>query len=417
MTSSKRTFAIIVALLLTGCGPLRMDSDLTTSSQPASSVSLPPLSGPNVMPITVNGALCSADSYSNKPCVSVTVCSPDGSHCQTVTDILLDTGSYGFRVFKSALSPALQNALTPSMRPLAGGSSVEIAECVQFGDGSSEWGPIALAGIGLGEEPLVQSPIQIIDSTYETKPAQCSQSDANPSAAGFNGILGVGLFPQDCGPDCANFADNQLYYGCRGGTCSGIAVPVADQVANPVALLPLDHNGVVVQLPAVPIGGVGSANGYLVLGIGTQPNNTPSGVTAYSANAFGEFETTFEGITYSSYLDTGSNALYFSSSSIPQCGTYGAFDFSDWLCPSSTVNLIATNRSADGVQSSQMTFPLGNAIQAGLSGNQVFVELGAVGDGFSFDWGLPFFFGKSVYIGIDSESTGPYWAYSSTSND
>jgi hypothetical protein len=56
----------------------------------------------NVIPITVNGSLCSANSYLNKPCVSVTVCTPGTSTCQTISDILLDTGSYGLRIFKQA---------------------------------------------------------------------------------------------------------------------------------------------------------------------------------------------------------------------------------------------------------------------------------------------------------------------------
>jgi len=36
----------------------------------------PSLQANNVLPITVNGALCSPNSYLNKPCVSVTICTP-----------------------------------------------------------------------------------------------------------------------------------------------------------------------------------------------------------------------------------------------------------------------------------------------------------------------------------------------------
>ena len=47
------------------------------------------------------------NSYPNKPCVSVTVCSPGTSTCQTISDILLDTGSTGLRIFKSLLTASL----------------------------------------------------------------------------------------------------------------------------------------------------------------------------------------------------------------------------------------------------------------------------------------------------------------------
>ena len=57
-----------------------------------------------MLPITVNGSLCSINSYINKPCVSVTVCTPGTSTCQTIDDILLDTGSFGLRIFKQVLT-------------------------------------------------------------------------------------------------------------------------------------------------------------------------------------------------------------------------------------------------------------------------------------------------------------------------
>src|ERR1700686_1097756 len=61
----------------------------------------------NVVSITMN---C---NYINEPCVSVTICSPSGANCQTINNILLDTGSYGLRVFSSVMSTALSASLTP----------------------------------------------------------------------------------------------------------------------------------------------------------------------------------------------------------------------------------------------------------------------------------------------------------------
>jgi hypothetical protein len=44
----------------------------------------------------------------------------------------------------------------------------------------------------------------------------------------------------------------------------------------------------------------------------------------------------------------------------------------------------------------------------------VFVEVGGTFPG-NFDWGLPFFFGKNVFVGYEGKGSslgnGPYWAY------
>lgn len=359
----------------------------------------------NVLPISVNGSLCSADSYPNKPCVSVTVCTPGTSTCQTVSDILLDTGSSGLRIFKQAL-----NVFLPQ---IAVGSGT-LAECLQFGDGSSEWGPVLMAGVILGNEPSIQVPIQVIDSTFGSLPRACRNADLTPADGGYNGILGVGLFIQDCGSACVNTAGNGMYYTCSGSQCSGTAVAVSSQVQNPVALLPKDNNGVIVQLPSVPPGGVTSINGSLVLGIGTQSNNTPSAVQTYPADELGEFITIFDGIPYgSSFIDTGSNGLFFPSTSVsllPQCPAPN----SGWFCPNTTVSLSANNIEASGSLSSAVSFMIGDFARLMSSPNNVFVEIGGNSTE-GFDWGLPFHFGRDIFVGFEGSNSslgnGPYWAY------
>ncbi len=367
----------------------------------------------NVLSITVNGSLCTNYSglfYPNKPCVSVTVCDPaNPANCQTINDILLDTGSYGLRIFKQALT----------VLPSAGTNS--LAECVTFGDGSTDWGPVQSAAVVLGGEPAVTVPIQVIDATFGN-PTVCGTPEASPAAAGFKGILGVGLFAADCGAGCASAAGNGMYFTCSGTNCSGAAVPLASQVQNPVTHLPLDNNGVLVQLPAVPSGGGTSDNGQLVLGINTQSNNVSSGVTVYRANQAAEFTTIFNGATNThSIIDSGSNALFFSApvSLLPPCASPN----SEWYCPPSTTPLSAINEGATGTPSGTVTFQVGNATALFGSGNSVFGELaGTMPSNLTgFDWGLPFFFGRSVYVGIEPY-TGltltptnlgivPFWAY------
>ena len=353
------------------------------------------VSGDNVLAITVNGSLCS-NSYINKPCVSVTICTPGTSSCQTINDILLDTGDSGLRIF--------QQVLSVSLTPVTSGGN-PVAECIQYADGSSVWGPVKVAGVVLGNEPAVQLPIQVIDSSFGNAATVCPGAYQTPAAAGYNGSLGVSFFAQDCGTACSASAGIGIYYACSGATCSGAAVALADQVQNPVALLPVDNNGVIVQLPSVPSGGSTSANGYLVLGIGTRSNNTPAAVTAYAADSVGNFITTFNGSDYRGFIDTGSNGLFFPSPStgaLPNC----AAPDSAWYCPSSTQNLSATNMGAPGAPSGVVSFQIANFDTLLASPvNNVFADIG--GDNVDFDWGLPFHLGRNVYVGLEGKVVEP----------
>ena len=372
--------------------------------------------GNNVLPITVNGALCSPSTsanYLNKPCVSITVCNPGTSTCQIIDDILLDTGSFGLRIFKSVLNPGI------SFTQVTSASGGSLAECAPFGDGSSIWGPVQTASVILGSEPPVQVPIQVGDSAFAAVPSTCTGVLAGPADALFNGILGVGVLTHDCGPGCASVQNNRIYYTCTGTTCSGTTVALDSQVQNPVALLLTDNNGVIVELPSVSSSGASSVSGSLVLGIGTQTNNVPSGVTTYAANQSGEIITTISGATsqYSAVIDSGSNGYFFippSASQLPDCASANA----SWFCPSSTVTIVATNAGASGSPSGAVSFEIGNFTNLTSSNNKVFSNIGgsapiALG---IFDWGLPFYFGRNIYVGIDGKpptsiGSGPFFAY------
>ena len=107
-----RSFAALAASLaglLAACGG---------GAAPAPGLTTAP--GANVLPLTVNGSTCGGPSasYPNKPCVSVQVCVPGTTTCVTVNNLLLDTGSYGLRLFKEALPFSLAPA--PLRRGRAG---------------------------------------------------------------------------------------------------------------------------------------------------------------------------------------------------------------------------------------------------------------------------------------------------------
>jgi len=362
----------------------------------------PPVSGPNVIPVTVNGALCSSGSYVNKPCVSVTVCAPSGSPCQKIDDILLDTGSYGLRIFRQVLSSVALEQVTVGSLPLA--------QCTRYADASSQWGPVEMAAVVLGSEPAVTVPVQVVDATFGTLPSGCANAQRSPADGGYNGVLGVGPFAQDCGSACVTAADLGVYYTCSGSTCSGTTVPLSSQVTNPVALVPLDNNGLAVELPSVPAGGAVAVNGSVILGIGTRTNNVPQGVDVYPVDARGDFVTSLDGASFVAFLDTGSNGLFFGSSSLPQC----ASPDTGWYCPANTTSFAATNAGAGGSPSSTVDFQIANFDNLINSSNSVFADVGGI-QAAGFDWGLPFHLGRTVYVGLEngqsSLGSGPFFAY------
>ncbi|MGF6303736.1 hypothetical protein OKW42_007089 [Paraburkholderia sp. WC7.3d] len=261
-------------------------------------------------------------------------------------------------------------------------------------------------------------PTGIIDSDpgdrrYRALPAapiDCANSGASlltVSSLHANGILGVGLFPVDCGSGCSNSALPRWYYSCSTSGCAATAQPLAQQVTNPVSSFPLDNNGVVIDLPAVADAGAAGASGSLIFGIGTQSNNTLTSTNVLKANAATGYVTTASGgQTYAvSYLDSGSNGLFFHSTQFPLCGF--------WYCPTSTQSANASITGVDGV-SSTVSFDIGNSSTLFASTNNAFDNL-AGNSSQGFGWGLPFFYGKRIYTAIAARNTsagqGPYYAF------
>jgi hypothetical protein len=364
---------------------------------PATAVPYLKSTGSNVLPIKVGGnSICGQNGYLNEPCTSVTVCLPGTQQCQTISDILVDTGSVGLRVFSSALPFTL-----PSQKDSSGNT---LAECAQFGIGS-DWGPLASADVILGNEPSVNVPVQVINKGFAPAPTECAGADIDPPHAGFNGILGVGPFNEDCGDTCAASSQLHAFFSCPStGDCNAISLPNAQQPQNVVAQLPVDNNGVLIALGQLGLGGSSEVDGELILGIGTSSNNAPSGVTAYGLDAQGNFTTQFQGNSYpGSFIDSGSNGLYFPNdaglTSCPSGGPAAGF-----YCPSNVQVLTASNLSAKSGSSTTINFAIGNAEALAASSGIAFLELGGESSG-GFDWGLPFFYGRAVFLGIEGKSS------------
>ncbi|MFN8945584.1 MAG: DUF3443 family protein [Pseudobdellovibrionaceae bacterium] len=249
------TSVVILLFGFNNCG-INQGFKAGNTDAPLTSSSLTMTENINVMKIDAGGC----GGYINQPCVSVKICVPGTNNCQTINRLLLDTGSYGLRVFKSVVNLNLPDVTDTSQKTYA--------ECIEYLDGSAQWGPVKKADVVLGGLKASQVSIQIVDSTYATVPTNCGESsnslDISPEEEGFNGILGVGLFSEDCGAGCANSATNGLYFSCSGLSCTGATIPISKQVTNPVSMLPSDNNGVIVDLPAISSNGTTQVFGSLI---------------------------------------------------------------------------------------------------------------------------------------------------------
>ncbi|HZY19357.1 MAG TPA: DUF3443 family protein [Ramlibacter sp.] len=393
--------AFLLFTFLAGCGGGGGGSPAPTRLQNTNTVAGPSIPGGNVLAIRVDRG--TDGSAFNSPFVTVTICEPGTSTCVDVDRVIVDTGSNGLRLSASALSGVTLPRVTNA-------SSDPVGECAQFASGFT-WGGVRRADVRLATLTAPSVPIQVIaDGQLPVPPAACSGTGANLGASsGINGILGVGLREQDCGTSCATTLTG-VYYGCSGNACTATRLPVASQVTNPVSRLPTDNNGVVVVLPPVPTGGAAVVTGSLVLGIDTQPNNQLGSATVLTADAQGFFTTVYNGVTYpKSFLDSGSNGLFFADPGIPNCSPNP-----DFYCPTSTLALNATQIGANGTSRAiDFTIESVGALTANTAAANVAGSAGSLTQ--SFDWGLPFFFGRSVYVAISGAGTsagpGPFWAY------
>jgi len=404
----------VLGLLLAGCGGSSSstaagDTGTSSNSGGGSSTS-------NVQTITVNTGPSAAPPL-NSPYVdgaftNVTVCVPGSTtSCQTISGILVDTGSSGLRILSSALAITLPQQ--------TGSGSSPVVECFPFEDGVT-WGPVQTADMTIAGEQAKSLPVQVVgSSSFSTVPAACTNFGSpldDLATLGANGILGVGNFAQDCGGACAVSGSSNpgVYYECPSTGCVITTESLASQVPNPVSLFATDNNGVVIELPSVT-GPETSITGSLIFGIGTQSNNGLGSATIYTIDpSTGNFTTAYQGVSYSdsSFLDSGSNALYFLDTAITGIPT--CTDLTFWYCPSTALNLSAVNTGTNGATGT-VNFSVGNADLLAASGNNAAVNNLAGPNGPSFDWGLPFFFGRTVFTAIEGKSTpggtGPYWAF------
>src|SRR5208283_903874 len=478
----------MMLFVLTSCG-----AGTSPTTQVVANLPVPSMVQ-NTVPVTVDAYSDTSNNVfiPNRIYTSVTVCTPavypvgqnpiggppPAPTCQTINNILVDTGSVGLRLLDNGVSP---------LPVVTDGSNHPLQECVQFADFTYVWGPVVsgtvqMAGESAAQVPLgfetadTGIPIQIIATQNDLSigslwggaislsavPSDCLSSPPSgglPTAAntletlGANGILGVGVFLQDCGLACASTPPPKQYYYCPSGLCSVASVPQDLQLWNPVAAFAYDNNGLLLSLPQLPpANGSAGITGSLIFGIGTQANNALGEASILPVDAYGNFPEVTLNYTpinaayptvylnylspqNGSYIDSGTPSIYFSDAqslgpTVPNCQDYPGL-----YCPMDltyfTANVYGTDKthtqfgwnilSADTLLNSENC----------MNGNEpipcsVFNDLGG-GSGIDsspdyVDFGVPFFLGKNVFVGfagtalLDPEQqvfnyTNGYWAF------
>ena len=370
----------------------------------------------NTMIVTVDAGPDNSAYNVNRLYASVTICHPGSSTvCQTIDHILVDTGSTGLRLLYNAGLPAL------NLPPVTtGATNLPLLSCVQFVDNTYAWGPVVKADIVLGGKTAAGVPMQVIADPASASPAaSCSIGGTAITTArvlGANGIIGLGLFKNDCGSGCSATTHNGSYYTCTDSTCLrtvGTVASIAQQLKNPVPLFAQDNNGILIDLPAITTSTAATLSGTVTFGIQTQSNNQFAPGTVLSTDSLGYVTTTLAGRSYTNgFLDTGSNGVFFDSSAISAC-TDGSVGF---YCPLARTALTATLVGTNSLNAA-ITFAIDNATSLFSDSSQHVLPTlaGPFGDSTSFDWGLPFFYGRRVFIGIEGQpsslGTGPFYAF------
>lgn len=427
-----RAWPLALALWLVACGgggsPPPKSPDVGLGN---------PSSGANVMSVYVDEG--PTGNEVNRLYTDVRICQPgSATACQTIDHVLVDTGSTGLRLLASALNLGLAQTRVSTS------AGTPLLNCAQFLDGSYAFGSVAKIDLQLGGQTLTGLPIQIMgDSSFAALAGGCSgggQYSAMNSASdlGANGIIGISYFAQDCGNACApagtgsrrshnNF--NGYYYTCTSSACTsvtGSTASLSDQLSNPVARMSANNNGFVVNLPAVSQPGAGTLKGgEIIFGIGTQSNNGFGSGKVLTTDSWGYLSTRANslqpGWTYTdSFIDTGSNGIFFDAG-IRTCTTASGF-----YCPPNNVGVSASLIGANNATAT-IDFTVANAETLFAQSNDAAIPglAGAISDNpgsnpsATFDWGLPFYFGRKVFQGLEGQSmplgaqtyTGPFMAF------
>ncbi len=391
-----------------------------------SAASVAPMTTQNTLAVTVDAGPPAAPGGPpvgavNHAYVTLKVCIPGSqTECASIDHVLLDTGSVGLRLVRSVLAA---HAVTLAAETDAQGRAIE--QCVSFGGGQT-WGPVALADVTMAGESAAKLPVQVLDDRAGPSPAPPATCGANGTlingVSGFNanGVLGVGVFAQDCGQACVGAATPlALYYGCTAaGVCTAENVALADQVTNPVTMFAADNNGIIVNLPNLNnANGDASVQGQLIFGLATQTNNAlaATGLTVLGTDANGDFTATYftSATVLPALIDSGTDSYAFNDPALAVCSSGS---FLGYYCPVGAPLSRSAVNTGVGANNASSTVNFAIADPTTFVANATaFTGLAGGPGSTNFIWGMPFFYGRQVYVGIEARVagiyTGPYYAY------
>lgn len=382
--------ALVTSLNLVAC------NNGSSSSSPAP---VPPPSASNVTQVIAGSGYNGQGA--NTPYITVTVCVPNTTTCQTLDSILLDTGSVGLKIDQSQMTVSLPAILQT-------GTNLPFSVCNLYGSGYA-FATANYADVYIAGEKASNIPVQVIDdsSSQSGVPTSCS-NQGQPidfSSSGARGIIGVNPIINVANSTNIDYVYNN---GSYEETTSGI--PVQYFNVNPVGYFVSDNNGEIISLPAATANTNTNLVGTITFGLNTESNNSvPNGVSSVLGdpnNFIGEFKATTQGVTYDSMFDSGTNTWLFYDASIAVCPT------GDY-CPSSAVTWQSTINSYNNTSN-----PISiNATIEAPGNNAIMPFWGYQSSSGSGLYGLPFYYGKTVYLGFvgyqTSMGAGPTWGFTS----
>lgn len=394
----------------------------------------------NIIPLCVGADRVSVSA--NIPQISLTICVPGTSTCQTIDHILVDTGSTGLFLFSKQTQGVLDLAATPL--PQAKDSNGNLLyDCMAYG-GNSNAGGTYIADVYLnGSHYATQQTIGVFGTVENQASQLCSFNKnanqtindyvlSNPQTQqvglGFNGILGVGALKPSI-DDSSTLSCNSQFQCTPFNWYNGTNL---HGYSNILAQLNNDSNGFGLSIPSPSINVNGGFNGQalqgqLILGINTQTDNQvsvaqkimtliqPSSLTVIPS---GFLNASLEQSTAQVLVDSGTNGILISS-------TFASYFAGLGITPTQPSNAISALQVASSTQQQTFSLTLTDAAQntstqsLSLTTNTVINPLwqsGVIPDfGFFFTnsntaqniiLGIPFFMGKTIWF-LEAGGTNP----------